>query len=152
MARAFIGVGSNLAGPAAQVDRAIRRLETLGTVRSRSSLYATQPWGKPDQPSFVNAAVELETPLGPHELLHALKLIEQDFGRDAKAERWGPRVVDLDILTYDDIELDEPHLRIPHAHLHERAFVLVPLAEIDERFAESRDALPERDLSQVRKL
>ncbi len=152
MPQAFIGIGSNLDGPQAQVERAIQRLTTLGAVRARSSLYRTEPWGKRDQPAFVNAVAELETPLGPHELLHALKLMEQDFGRDPGGARWGPRVLDLDILTYDDLELEEPHLTIPHPRMLQRAFVLVPLAEIAERFGDSRDALSARELREVVRL
>lgn len=149
MARAYVGVGSNLADPRAQVERAIDRLAAVGTVHRRSSLYRTQPWGNLDQPAFVNAVVELETTLAPHQLLSSLKELERESGRDPSAQRWGPRVIDLDILIYDDVELCEPHLTIPHPRLYERAFVLVPLAELDDRFAEARDALSLQELGGV---
>ena len=152
MAAAHVGIGSNVGDARVNVESAIEALGALGTVRARSSLYRTQPWGNTDQPAFVNAVVSLETALGPHELLAAFKALERTFGRDQESERWGPRTLDLDILTYDDVELDEPHLTIPHRHLHERAFVLVPLAEIDDRYADSREALSEADLAGVVKL
>jgi 2-amino-4-hydroxy-6-hydroxymethyldihydropteridine diphosphokinase len=97
-------------------------------------LYRTKPWGERDQPDFVNAAVLLETPLSPRDLLGELKRLERELGR-VETHRWGPRVIDLDILAYDDLTLDEPNLTIPHPRLHERAFALIPLAEIDQTFA-----------------
>ena len=93
------------------------------------------------QEPFVNAAASLETALEPHPLLVALKRIEAEAGR-VTTFRWGPRVLDLDILTYGELRLDDPDLVIPHARLHERAFALVPLAEIDPSYAALRDALP----------
>ena len=147
--RAFVGLGSNLGDSAGNVERAIKALAELGNVARRSSLYRTQPWGKTDQPAFVNAAVLLETSLEPRQLLAALKAIEVRLGR-VPGERWGPRAIDLDLLAYDDLTIDEPDLRVPHAHLHERAFVLVPLAEIaPSQYAPARDALPKEDLAGV---
>ena len=140
MARAAIGIGSNVGDAAAHVRRAFARLDESGTVLARSSLYRTAPWGLAEQAPFVNAAALVETELAPHVLLAALKRIETEEGRVATV-RWGPRVLDLDILTYGDLELAGPDLVIPHAHLRERAFALVPLAEIDARFASLRDAL-----------
>jgi len=84
----------------------------------------------PDQPDFVNAVAEIETALAPSALMHALLSIERDFGRDRRGDRWGPRILDLDLLLYADRSVDEPGLRVPHRHLHERAFALLPLAEI----------------------
>jgi 2-amino-4-hydroxy-6-hydroxymethyldihydropteridine diphosphokinase len=123
------------------VRRAFERLAEAGTVAARSSLYRTQPWGVTDQDAFVNAAALVETALSPRELLAALKRIEREEGRVA-TYRWGPRVLDLDILTYGAERIDEPDLVVPHARLHERAFALVPLAEIDPRWSAARDALP----------
>ena len=98
---------------------------------ARSSDYATPPWGEEDQPRFINACIEIETGLDPHALLFTLHKIEQKFGRDrAKEQRWGPRTLDLDLIAYDDVTLDKPELTLPHPRLFERAFVLVPLAEI----------------------
>ena len=140
MPRAAIGIGSNSGDAAAHVRRALERLCELGTVEARSPLYRTEAWGVTDQAPFVNAAAALDTVLDPHALLGALKRIEAEEGRVATF-RWGPRVLDLDILTYGDVRLDEPDLVIPHARLRERAFVLVPLAAIDPSYAGARDAL-----------
>lgn len=139
--RAAIGIGSNAGDAAANVRLAFERLAELGTVVARSPLYRTAPWGVVDQAPFVNAAAALDTALDPRALLAALKRIESEQGRVATF-RWGPRVLDLDILTYGDVRLDAPDLVIPHARLHERAFALVPLAAIDASFAGLRDALP----------
>jgi 2-amino-4-hydroxy-6-hydroxymethyldihydropteridine diphosphokinase len=138
---AAIGIGSNLGDAAANVRRAFDRLTELGTVLARSSLYRTQPWGVTEQGPFVNAAALLETELTPRALLTALKTIEAEEGR-VTTFRWGPRVLDLDILTYAGRRIDEPDLTIPHPRLHERAFALIPLAAIDPLFAAQRDALP----------
>jgi 2-amino-4-hydroxy-6-hydroxymethyldihydropteridine diphosphokinase len=138
---AAIGIGSNAEDAEATVRAAFERLSACGTVVARSPLYRTQPWGVADQPAFVNAAASLDTALAPRALLSALKRIEEEAGR-VPTYRWGPRVLDLDILTYGDERVEEPDLVIPHARLRERAFALVPLAEIDPRYAELRDALP----------
>ncbi len=141
MARAAIGIGSNLGDPPREVRRAFDELDALGTLVARSHLYASKPWGNPAQPDFCNAVALIETKLAPHELLRELKAIERKFGR-VPGERWGPRVIDLDILTYDDETVIEPELHIPHPRLYQRAFALVPLAEIDPRFASAVAALP----------
>jgi len=141
MARAAIGIGANLGDAAATVRAAFAQLAAFGTVLAASRLYRTAPWGETDQPPFVNAAALLETRLAPRELLAALKACEAAAGRTPGA-RWGPRILDLDILEYEDVRCDEPDLTIPHARLHERAFALVPLAEIDARWSAARDALP----------
>ncbi len=152
MAQVYIGIGSNVGNPRENVERAIEELVRFGTVRARSSLYRTAPWGNTEQPAFINAVVDLETDLTPHALLDSLKSLEHEFGRNPRAPLWGPRVIDLDILTYDELELQEPHLTIPHARLHDRAFVLVPLSELDDRFADSVEALSTHDLSGVTKV
>lgn len=145
---AFIGIGSNLGDRAGNVERAVAALAELGAVRESSTVYATAPWGKKDQPPFLNAVVRLETELSARALVDAMKAIERRLGRLA-GERWGPRIIDLDLLLYDDAEIDEPDLRVPHPQMFERAFVLVPLAELDARFAPLRDALEASELAGV---
>ena len=135
MRTAYIGMGGNLASwaetPEATLAAAALRLETLGHVVHRSSLYSTEPVGFAEQPRFVNAVVALETDLAPRELLDGLLAIELEFGRDRSAGfANGPRTLDLDILLFGDLEISEPDLDIPHPRLAERAFVLIPLNEI----------------------
>jgi 2-amino-4-hydroxy-6-hydroxymethyldihydropteridine diphosphokinase len=134
--KSYIGIGSNIGDAVCNVNEAISRLSDLGRVLKKSSLYATKPWGVVDQPDFINAAVALETDLGPRDLLNGLLAIERAMGRE-RLIRWGPRIIDLDILTFADQSVREEGLTIPHPHMHERAFVLIPLAEIDEGFAEA---------------
>ena len=135
-ARAFIGLGSNLDDPAAQITRALGELDSIPASRllQRSSLYRSAPWGVVDQPAFVNAVAEVETGLSPRALLQALLSIEQAHGRDRGGERWGPRTLDLDLLAYAGLCIDEPGLVVPHPHLAQRAFVLMPMAEIAADF------------------
>jgi 2-amino-4-hydroxy-6-hydroxymethyldihydropteridine diphosphokinase len=132
MPAAYVGVGSNLADPRTQVERALQRLARMPESRllRSSHLYRSAPWGVVDQPEFVNAAAAIETGLSPQALMQALLAIERDAGRDRGGERWGPRILDLDLLLYGALTLAEPGLQLPHPHLHERAFVLLPLAEI----------------------
>jgi 2-amino-4-hydroxy-6-hydroxymethyldihydropteridine diphosphokinase len=145
---AYIGIGSNLGDRLGNVQGAISALSEIGTPLAVSSTYRTRPWGKPDQPWFANAVALVETQLEPMEVLRMLQTFERRLGR-VPGERWGPRVIDLDLLLYDDLTIDEPELTIPHRHLHERAFVLVPLAEIDERFNPMRDRLPATERESV---
>lgn len=127
---AHIGIGSNLGNREQNCLEAIRLLSDKGFVIGRqSSMYETGPWGVKDQPRFINMAIEIETDKTPIELLNFLKSIEKDIGRE-ETVKWGPRAIDLDILFYDDLLLNEPDLQIPHRHMHEREFVLKPLAEI----------------------
>ena len=149
MTRAYIGIGSNMDDPVRQVRKAIDALGALGTVALVSSLYRTAPWGKTDQAEFVNAAVALDTELRPRPLLHALKWLERELGRDEQSERWGPRKIDFDILAYGDEKVDDGDLVIPHPRLHERAFALVPLAQIAPAYATLRDALSSLDRAGV---
>jgi 2-amino-4-hydroxy-6-hydroxymethyldihydropteridine diphosphokinase len=142
MRTAYIGMGGNLASragsPEATLAAAALRLESLGRLVCRSSLYSTAPVGFAAQPRFVNAVVALETVLGPRELLDELLAIEQEFGRDRAASiANGPRTLDLDILLLDDLVVSEPELTIPHPRLAERAFVLVPLNEIAPQAVDS---------------
>ena len=140
MPLAAIGLGSNTGDALAHVRAAFDRLAELGTLIARSPLYRSEPWGVLDQAPFVNAAALLDTALPPRELLAELKRIETEAGR-VTTFRWGPRVLDLDILSYGEQHVEEPDLVIPHPRLRERAFALVPLAAIDPRYAELRDAL-----------
>lgn len=135
METAYIGLGGNLASwagePEATLAAAAVRLESLGQVTARSSLYSTEPVGFAAQPRFVNAAVALETALSPRKLLEGLLAIEQEFGRDRSAGLVnGPRTLDLDILLFGNHAIREPELEIPHPRLAERAFALAPLSEI----------------------
>ncbi len=133
MASALIALGGNVGDVRATFKRAI--IDICGMAQAvllaRSSDYATPPWGDERQARFVNACIEIETNLDPHALLFTLHKIEKKFGRDrANETRWGPRTLDLDLLAYDDVKIDKPELTLPHPRLFERAFVLVPLAEI----------------------
>ncbi len=126
----YVGIGSNLGNREENCLKAIRLMEEQGIkVVKRSSLYETEPWGVKDQPMFINMVIEAETELGPEELLTVLKSIESAMGR-TETKRWGPRVIDLDILFYNNLILDTPELRIPHPYIQERPFVLTPLGEI----------------------
>ena len=132
MERVYIGLGSNLAEPLRQLQAALAAIAELphSELVTTSSFYASDPLGPPDQPRYVNAVAALDTELAPLELLDALQRIEQEQGRVRKAERWGPRTLDLDILLFGQRLIDEPRLQVPHYHLHARAFVLYPLAEL----------------------
>jgi 2-amino-4-hydroxy-6-hydroxymethyldihydropteridine diphosphokinase len=132
--RAFVGLGSNLGDREGTLRRALDELRRLPEteVIAVSSFRDTAPVGYVDQPRFLNAAVEVETQLAPDDLLHELLRIERDLGRDrAQAPPQGPRTADLDLLLYADKRIDEPGLEVPHPRLHERRFVLEPLAELD---------------------
>lgn len=132
MTRVYIGLGSNLAEPRQQIAAALAALARLPECRlvAASSLYASDPLGPPEQPRYVNAVAALDCTLSPLELLDALQAIEHEQGRERKAERWGPRTLDLDILLFGELQLASPRLSVPHYHMHARAFVLYPLAEI----------------------
>lgn len=131
MACAYLGIGANLGARVRTCLRAVEALAGLAGTRvcARSGLYETEPLGVTDQPRFVNLAVQLETGLAPEDLLAALQAIERDLGR-RPGDRWGPRVIDLDLLFYDQRVIDAPGLCLPHPRLAERRFVLAPLAEI----------------------
>lgn len=131
-ARAFVGLGSNLGDPIATVHAAIDALSRVpGTRLSRvSRLYRSPAWGHTDQADFVNAVALLDTGLAPRALLDGMLAIERAFGRERR-ERWGPRILDLDLLLYGDSIVVQPGLQVPHPHLHERAFALVPLLEVE---------------------
>ncbi len=136
MVRAWIGVGSNLDAPAEQVRRAIEALAELPETRLQraSRLYRSPPMGPADQPDYINAVAEIETALAPEALLDALQGIEQAFGR-IRLRHWGERVIDLDILLYDELQLRSERLTLPHPGIGARAFVLCPLAELAPELA-----------------
>jgi 2-amino-4-hydroxy-6-hydroxymethyldihydropteridine diphosphokinase len=132
MERVYIGLGSNLAEPRRQLRAALDALGRIPESRlvAVSSLYLSDPLGPADQPRYNNAVAALDTSLSPLALLDALQAIELAQGRERKAERWGPRTLDLDIVLFGDRLISEPRLTVPHYHMHARAFVLYPLAEI----------------------
>jgi 2-amino-4-hydroxy-6-hydroxymethyldihydropteridine diphosphokinase len=130
---ACVGLGANLGQPEQAIRRAFQALAELPSTRllARSALYRTPAWGRTDQPDFINAGALLDTGLAAPALLEALLAIEAAAGRVRGADsHWGPRVLDLDLLLYADQVIDLPGLQVPHPHLHERAFALLPLAEI----------------------
>jgi 2-amino-4-hydroxy-6-hydroxymethyldihydropteridine diphosphokinase len=127
---AYLGLGSNLGERLATLQAAVERLERPGIVVVRSSrVYESAPVGGPPQPDFLNAVIEARTDLPPRELLRASHAVEAALGRE-RSIRWGPRTLDIDILTYGDLSIDEPDLVVPHPRMHRRAFVLLPLLEL----------------------
>ena len=130
MARAFLGLGSNLGDREANIRESIERLSHHPIrIEKVSSIYETAPVGLTDQPDFLNAVIEIETDLDPFELLDVVMNVEKELGR-VRNIRWGPRVIDIDVLLYDDAIIDTPELVVPHPRMTERAFVMAPLAEI----------------------
>ncbi len=132
MARAYVGLGANLANPPLQLRQAIARLRQRPGIRQvkESSFYRSAPLGPQPQDDYCNAVCEIETTLDPRDLLAALKQIEDGMGRQRPAVRWAPRLIDLDLLHYEGIAASEPELTLPHPEIGHRNFVLVPLAEI----------------------
>ena len=133
MADVLIALGGNFGAVRTTFEKAIANIcgMTQAALIARSSDYETPPWGDEHQQRYINACIEIETSLDPHALLFTLHKIEKKFGRDrAHEKRWGPRTLDLDLIAYDDVKIDKPELTLPHPRLFERAFVLVPLAEI----------------------
>jgi 2-amino-4-hydroxy-6-hydroxymethyldihydropteridine diphosphokinase len=138
-AKAFISIGSNLGDRVPNLEKAIEGLSgnPAITLIKKSSFYQTTPWGRTDQPLFINCAVEVETSLEPRQLLGFLKALEAELGRTSethKEDRWGPRVIDLDIVFYGDRVIEEEGLVIPHPHALERGFVMLPIEEIAPDF------------------
>lgn len=133
MAEAFVALGGNIGDVRSTFEQSIAMLCDGVELRldARSSDYRTPPWGLTDQPPYVNAVIAVTTALPPHDLLARAQACERALGRDRTVERrWGPRPIDLDLLAYGDLVLHDPGLTLPHPHLFERAFVLMPLAEI----------------------
>jgi 2-amino-4-hydroxy-6-hydroxymethyldihydropteridine diphosphokinase len=133
----YLALGTNLGDRAGNLRRALKGLPPGVTVLEGSPVYETPPWGVTDQPAFLNMVVRCRTSLPPLALLQRLKRLEKRLGRQPSV-RYGPRLIDLDILFYADLVLDTPQLTIPHARLHERAFVLVPLCDLDPDFIHPR--------------
>jgi 2-amino-4-hydroxy-6-hydroxymethyldihydropteridine diphosphokinase len=159
MAEALVALGGNLGDARATLDQAVK-LFCDGVdvaLRARSSDYRTPPWGDADQPAFINLCIAVSTSLAPRALLERAQSVERALGRERnKQRRFGPRTADLDLLAYDDLTLDEPGLTLPHARLFERAFVLVPLAEIAPeaiiRGIRVRDAVAKVDATGIERL
>ena len=158
-AEALLALGGNVGDVRTTFERAIAILCDDSAVRllRRSSDYRTPPWGVADQPAFINAVIIVATSLDPHTLLARAQAVERALGRNRASEpRWGPRPIDIDILAYDNVTLREPDLTLPHPRLFERAFVLVPLAEIaSDRIVAGRrigDALAAVEVSGIEKL
>ena len=128
--KAVIALGANLEDPEQAVEIALALLAQAGEVLSASSLYKTKPVGGPEQGDYFNAVALMESDLPPHELLHLLQGIEKSMGR-VRSERWGPRIIDLDLITYADFIVGSAELTLPHPRAHERRFVLEPWMEID---------------------
>jgi 2-amino-4-hydroxy-6-hydroxymethyldihydropteridine diphosphokinase len=159
MAQALVALGGNLGDVRAMLDRAVAALCDGVDVRltARSADYRTPPWGVADQPPFVNLCIAVETGLIPRDLLARAQAVERALGLDRTTKRrWGPRPIDIDLIAYDDIVMNTPDLTLPHPHLFERAFVLVPLAEIaPDRLITGRrvrDALAALDQAGIEKL
>ena len=159
MVEALLGLGANVGDARSTLDEAIRLLCGKPDIqlKARSSAYRTAPWGVEDQPPFINVCIAVETSLRPHALLARVQAVENALGRDRSNERrWGPRPIDVDLLAFDDLKLQTPELTLPHPRLLERAFMLVPLAEIaPERMiggVRVRDALARLDRSGIERL
>ena len=159
LASAYLALGGNVGNSRAILDRAVQLLCDGRDVRltARSSDYSTPPWGFKYQPPFINLCIAVDTTLSPRDLLARAQEVEMKLGRDrAHEKRWGPRTADIDIIAYDDLTLDEPGLILPHPRLFERAFVLLPLAEIaGDRFIAGqtlREALAKVDSAGIERL
>ncbi len=149
MSRAYIGLGSNMGDPVSNLERALKMIDDMEGIRitAVSGLYETEPVGYEDQAWFHNCVAQVETVLAPEELLHTLQELENELGR-VRNIRWGPRVIDLDILLYDRLNINTEQLVIPHPRMAERAFVMVPLAEIapEAEFPDGRTAAQVREV------
>jgi len=160
MNTAWIGLGANLGRPKVTLNSALLALDHLPDTQLRlvSEAYWTAPWGVPEQPEFLNAVACIRTSIPAHSLLHALLDIEARLGRERGQQRWGPRMIDLDLLLVDQQIVDSAELTLPHPRLHERAFVLVPLADLAPELEvpghgcvrELLEGLPDDDLAGIR--
>jgi 2-amino-4-hydroxy-6-hydroxymethyldihydropteridine diphosphokinase len=157
--RAWLGLGGNQGDPVARLGESLERLARAGGIEllQLSSFYRTPPWGEVAQDDFINAVAKVETSLEPIELLAVTRSIEDDMGRRRDARRWGPRIIDIDLLLYGDGPFRAGGLEIPHPRMHERAFVLVPLAELDPDLAipgrgRVSELLEDLDCAGIRKL
>jgi 2-amino-4-hydroxy-6-hydroxymethyldihydropteridine diphosphokinase len=129
----YLLLGSNLGDSFNCLKLAVEEIAKFGEIQSTSSIYKTKPWGKKDQPDFLNQAVELKASLSPYELLKKLQEIEVKLGRD-RIEKWGPRIIDIDIIFYGSERIETSNLIAPHPKMHERRFALTPMAEIAGEF------------------
>lgn len=129
----WIGLGANLQQPISQLKQALLRIGQVSGIDivATSSFYRTPPWGDTDQDEFINAVILVDTRFQPEELLRQLQAIETSMGRVRKNRRWGPRLIDIDILMFGQQQIESLDLIVPHLHMHERAFVLLPLLELD---------------------
>jgi 2-amino-4-hydroxy-6-hydroxymethyldihydropteridine diphosphokinase len=160
MSLAWVGLGANLGRPQQTLEQALMALRGLPGTRivAVSPAYWTAPWGEPDQPDFLNAVACIETEQVPVVLLRALLAIESGLGRKRESTRWGPRELDLDLLLFDRVMVDERDLSLPHPRLHQRAFVLKPLADLAPELeipghgsvADLLEALPGDELGGIR--
>lgn len=149
MTVAYLSLGTNLGDRLQNLVAAVRLLSTPATRVTRvSSVYETAPQGKTDQPTFLNMAVEVDTALEPRELLQHIQSVEQQLGR-VRVERWGPRIIDVDIVLYGDICLQEEDLILPHPRMQERAFVLLPLLELNPQlpYKQALESLPDQGIT-----
>jgi len=157
--KAWIGLGSNIGDGPEELSRALEAMAGHPGIRLRgqSSLYDSEPWGEAQQPDFTNAVVVIDTRLTAEGLLKWLLTTERRLGRKRHGQRWGPRVIDLDLLMYEDQIIETPELMVPHPRIRQRAFVLLPLAELNERMAvpgqgmvrELLDQLPEQGVKKL---
>ena len=160
MSLAWIGLGANLGRPQQTLSSALLALDSLDSTQliAVSPAYWTPPWGVLEQPEFLNSVACIRTDMAPAALLHALLDIESRLGRERGQQRWGPRMIDLDLLMVDDQVLDSAELTLPHRRLHERAFVLMPLADLAPDLEvpgqgcvqDLLDALPDEALDGIR--
>jgi 2-amino-4-hydroxy-6-hydroxymethyldihydropteridine diphosphokinase len=157
MARAYLALGSNLGDKRAMLTEALARLDATPRIAvvAHSAFYRTPPWGDTDQDWFLNAAAAVETDLAPHDLLAACLAVEQALGR-VRDRKWGPRIIDIDVLVYEGVTVRDAALVLPHPYMMERAFVLAPLAEIAPDLAVDgvpvREALAKLDQSGMERL
>ena len=140
MSRVYLGLGSNLGNREENILHAVKKIqELIGTVECQSALFDTEPWGFSSENRFLNAVVRVKTTLSPRQLLETTKKIEKSLGRRKKSQTkngravYHDRIIDIDILLYDDITVDEPDLKIPHPLMYERDFVMIPLQEVLDR-------------------
>lgn len=145
MGTATLLLGSNLGNRNIYIVRATEQLSTLGQITKTSMLYETEAWGATAQPHYLNQAIQIETPLSPVELLRDILSIEQSMGRQ-RNKKWEARIIDIDILFYDNQVIDLPELKIPHPYLHLRRFALLPLAEIAADYIHPLLKLPVHEL------
>ncbi len=148
---AFVGIGSNLYDPKQQIEKALKALArlSLNDTMQKSSLYLSQPMGPQNQDGFINAVAKIFTPLSPISLLDELQAIENTQGRTRKIEQWGPRTLDLDLILYDNLIINEPRLTVPHYGIKKRSFVLIPLAEIEPKIKLPDESLVSDLIKQV---